>query len=469
MSEQEKLPPGTLMTLAIIFLAGLVDGLDATIVTVSLPTMAQEFGITPTHSSWIMFAYVVGLAAFLIPLGKMAKNGRVRKFMLLGTALFGISSFLCGISNNFWMLVFFRLIQGISAAMMSSVLPSMVVHMLPVDRKGLGMSILGASSGLALILGPVLGGLIVSSLSWHWLFYINVPICIVILLMATSHMPKDVPRDPDKDPTMFGGMGVMLLIGSVLVLMEDLGDSDMNLWGRTICVILAVIGSILLIRSIKIDKKRMVISMEMLKNREYLVVGSAFLLCTIVVAGAQYLMPYMLQHYWDLPTFDSGIYLASASVAMVIFVIPVGRMCDKFGCKWPAAMAAILRGTFCAIMIYMVYETKEPLLVIIPLLVLGVSNAFSGTAQPTRMIHHSTPGYEDESTNFMLVVNYVASALGCVLFAMVFGIFSPGQIEELGKDGLMNGFIPTMWMSIALLVLALICTLSVKNKIVKKE
>ena len=208
-SDKEKLSHQSVMALVIIFLASLIDGLDASIVTVALPKMSGYFGTSISDSSWFIFAYVVGLAAFLLPLGKMAKNNRVRKFMILGTALFGFSSFMCGISEMFWMLVAFRLLQGVSAAMMSCVLPSMVVHMLPADRKGLGMSVMGASTGIALILGPVLGGLITTYTTWHWLFFINIPICLIIIFLSTKNIPKDDEPDKEKDPTVIGGISAI--------------------------------------------------------------------------------------------------------------------------------------------------------------------------------------------------------------------------------------------------------------------
>ena len=470
MNTEEWVPKKCILTLILIFLVSLIDGLDASIVNVSLPTIGDEFGVSVTDSSWVIFTYVVGLAAFLFPLGKMAKNNRVKKFMMLGTALFGLSSLLCGLSSDYWALILFRTVQGISAAMMSSVLPSMVVHMLPVDRKGLGMSVMGASSGLALILGPVVGGAITSYLKWNWLFYINIPICIIILILAAYHLPRDDKPDRERDPSMLGGISMMLLIGSMLVILEDFGDPDINTIGRIVCGAIAIVSLLVLIRSIKKDSKRAILSPSIIRNKEYIIVGCAFLLCTIVVSGASYLLPYMLQGYWGLSTLDSGIYLAVASVAMMLFVIPVGRMCDKFGCKWPSAMAPILRGAFCIIISIMVIHTSDVILVAIPLFIYGMSHAFSGTAQPTRMIHHSTPGYEDESTNFMLVINYVASALGCVLFAMIFGLFSKtGDLLQVTPHELREGFLPTMIFAVVILFIALLCTLSVRNIVVKKE
>lgn len=467
--SESKLPKGTLLTLIIVFLVALIDGLDISIVSVALPTMTRDMGITLSQSSWFILSYVLGLAALLLPFGKMAKNERVKKFIIWGTIIFGVSSLMCALSTNFWMLVAFRLLQGVAAAMMSSALPSIIIHMLPVDRKGLGMSVMGASSGIALIAGPVLGGFLTSAFSWHAVFIINVPICLVIVALAAKHLPSDGTPDRSKDPTRLGGLSAMIFIGSVLTILEDLGDPDLNTIGKIVCGILMVISLITLIISTRRDVNKAIIAPKMLFNSEYFLVGMSFLLCTIVVAGANYLLPYLLQEYWGMSPMRSSLYLTAISVAMVITVLPVGGLCDRYGCKGPVMIAVIMRSLFCILMIVMVAEDVEPIMLLIPMVAFGISHAFSGTAQPTRMIHHATPGYEDEATNFMLVVNYVASALGCVLFALVYSITSGTDIHTEYLPALANGFTGTMWFSLILLFGAMICTLVVKNKIVKKE
>ena len=467
MKDGNPLPKGCALTLAIIFLASLIDGLDASIVTVALPTMSSHFHVSAADGSWFVFSYVVGIAAFLIPMGKMAKNNRVKKFMVAGTALFCFSSLMCGFSTSFWMLVGFRLLQGIAAAMTGCVLPSMIVHMLPADRKGLGMSIMGAASGMALILGPSLGGFVTDALSWNWIFFINIPICALIIILAMKHIPRDEAPLKDRDPTLVGGVSAMLLIGSLLIMMEDLGDPDINTIGRLICAAIVAVSLPVLIWSIRRDAKRAIIAPKVLKNREYLLVSASFLLCTVVVAGAEFLLPFVFQESWHVSPTETGVYMSIMSVAMIVAVIPVGRMCDRYGCKWPSAMAVALRAGFCAAFIVIAAVKGDVILMIPALIVFGLSHAFSGTAQPTRMIHHSTPSYEDEATNLMLMINYLASALGCSLFALVFSL-STADVH-IPEDAYMQGFSDTMVFSLVLLAVAMICTLAVKNKIVRKD
>jgi Na+/melibiose symporter-like transporter len=300
------------------------------------------------------------------------------------------------------------------------------------------------------------------------MFYINVPVCLVIVLLAMKHLPKDGSPDREKGPTPLGGFSALVLIASLLGFLQDYEDPHLSNMARVVCSILAVASLAFLCYSIRRDSRRAVIAPQML-NREYILVGASFLLCTIVVAGAQYLLPYLLQNFYGLDTATSGLYLATMSVSMMIMVLPVGKMCDRFGCRTPVALAVITRSAFCALTLFLTLETNEPLLMIPALVIFGVSHAFSGTAQPTRMIHHATPGYEDESTNFMLVVNYVASALGSVVFAIIFSMFAPGSASDIGGDEFLAGFLPTMWFSLIILALAMVCTLSVKNKIVRKD
>ncbi len=467
-NKGEALPPGCLMVLVIIFLASLIDGLDASIVTVALPTIANDFDIWISDSSWVVFVYVVALAALLLPMGKMAKNNRIKKFMIIGTVLFGISSVMCGLSTSFLMLVLFRLMQGVAAAMMSCVLPCMIVHMLPVDRKGLGLSVMGASSGVALILGPSLGGFITSYMGWNWIFFINVPICLAIILLTMKYIPRDESSDGKKDPTLVGGVSALIFIGALLMITEDLGDPDLNQIETILCAVLIVISLPVLIWSIRRDSARAVIAPKMLLNKEYLIIGASFLLCTMIVSGAQYLLPFLMQGLWLMSSDEYGLYLTIVSVAMVSIVLPVGNLCDKYGCKYPSVAAILLRSGFCIGMLLILLLDPMNFIWIVPAFILfGMSHAFSGTAQPTRMIHHATPGYEDEASTMMLVINYVASALGCVLFVVVFDIASKGI--DVVQDYYITGFTAAMWFALVLLAIAMVCTLSVKNKIVRKE
>lgn len=119
--------------------------------SVALPTLCQNLGITMSNGSWIVLGYMLGIASLLIPFGKMTKNGRVKKFFTMGLALMAlgsIASAMCVIFGSFWIMVVFRIVQGAGAAMFFAALPCIIVRYLPSDMKGTGVAAMGASSGV---------------------------------------------------------------------------------------------------------------------------------------------------------------------------------------------------------------------------------------------------------------------------------------------------------------------------------
>lgn len=170
--------------LILIFLAALIDGIDQSIVSVAMPTLCNSLGITLSNGSWIVLGYMLGIASLMIPFGKMAKNGRIKKFFISGTALMAIGSMgsaIMVISGNFELMICLRVIQGIGAAMFCASIPCIIVHDLPSDMKGTGMAAMGAASGVSLIIAPLSGG-VIATFYCPAVFMIT-PILAVVLII----------------------------------------------------------------------------------------------------------------------------------------------------------------------------------------------------------------------------------------------------------------------------------------------
>ena len=189
---------GLYLILALLALSTILDGLDASIVYVALPTISTDLNISVGDTSWISLAYVIALAALLLPLAKLADNGTVKRVFFWGIVVFTVSSAACGMSGSFASLVVFRLVQGVGAALMVASMPVLIARLLPADRKGLGLGVMAIASGASIVLGPSVGGFVTSALDWRWTFLINVPIGIITAILALKALPKDegltVPR-----------------------------------------------------------------------------------------------------------------------------------------------------------------------------------------------------------------------------------------------------------------------------------
>ncbi len=468
----DKLDKKYVPILVLLFLGAFIDGLDATIVNVALPTIAMDFDVTMSNSTWIILGYVLGLASLLIPIGKVCKNNRVKKFFTAGTVTLLVGFVCYGSTENYTFMVIFRIIQGVGAAMMSAAMPSIIVRLLPSDRKGTGMAAMGGASGVALILGPTLGGFIVGALSWHWIFFINVPFGLVLVFMAMRYLPADGEPDPSKDPTPIGGISVFLTVGFLLTLLQNYGDKDLGTGLMVACGIGAAAAFAVQVWSVKRDRERAIISPQMVFNREYMFLGLAFFLSTVMLTGTQYVLPYWLQISYGMSTVECGMFMTISSVAMLSIVFAVGKLVDRRGGRSSSILAQLFRIILCVTMI-LVVPPDHIIYVGIAMVFLGFSQAFSGTGHTTRMIHHATPGYEDESTNFLLVINYAAAAMGAVVYSMLIALRMPEtltmDIEDFSVTMMNNAVNFVSVAGIILLVLALVFSLLVPNKIPEKS
>ena len=203
----------------------------------------------------------------------------------------------------------------------------------------------------------------------------------------------------------------------------------------------------------------------MVMNRDFMLVTITLLLSTMVAGGMNYMIPFLMQIGWGMSSAESGLYLVISSAAMIACVFFVGRWCDRSGCRNPVAVAMFARIALCALGFFLDPSVGITVLVF-TLIILGIGHAFSGTAQPTRMIHHATPGFEDESTGLMLVVYYFAVAAGCALFAMIYGLTANG-VES--AQNVIDAFWNVSAVGMVMIIACLIMTFMVKNKIVKKE
>ncbi len=159
------------MLLLIAAFAVFMDGLDGSIVNVVLQVMAAEFGIDISGSSWVVIAYLLFMAGFILAFGKVADNGKIRGVFSIGFGIFAIGSLMCALSPSLEFIVAARALQGLGASMIAAAAALLVTRFLPKERRGFGMGVIATTGGIALTFGPPLGGFISAYLSWHWIFF----------------------------------------------------------------------------------------------------------------------------------------------------------------------------------------------------------------------------------------------------------------------------------------------------------
>lgn len=166
-----------------LILAMFMGALDATIVNIALPDIMENLNTGLTDTSWVATIYVLSMAVFIIPASKLADIYGRKLVMLIGVVIFGTFSFACMTADSLFLLIIFRLLQGIGGAILTPIVLPMGIELFGKENTSRITAIMGAFSALAAAGGPVIGGLIIHWTTYHWIFGINVPIAIFAFLM----------------------------------------------------------------------------------------------------------------------------------------------------------------------------------------------------------------------------------------------------------------------------------------------
>lgn len=446
-----------------------MDGLDTSIVNVALPVIAADYAITISASSWVVMAYLLFLAGCMLAFSKIADNGKIHKIFVIGFALFALSSLFCGLSPNMPSMILSRAAEGLGASMIAATAPLLITRFLPENRRGFGMGVIATSGGIATAFGPALGGFITEFLSWHWIFFINVPIGIAAIIFARAYIPN--PNTPPKK-IPFDKTGTVLIFSAIasFLLFLERGPE----FGWTNPIILGMIGIFVLsttlfcIRSLTCAYP--ILNIRIFKHWKFTSVTVSYLLTCAVFAGIMYLLPYYMQNAMGLSASFAGLLLMFCSIITACVGIPVGSWSDKIGCKLPCILAAVFRISFCLIFLLIVPEYG--LWALIPALIcMGLSFGISGGPATTRITQMAPKG--NDGTGVMITSDFLGGDIGVAAYALVFTLSVPASINvsvtELSTEMFMSGFHATSALGLVFGIITLILSSIVPNLIVKSD
>lgn len=411
------------MIIALMVLVIVMDGLDASIVQVALPEMSRDLGMSVSDGAFIVIAYLVPLAGLCMPLARVAEAGRVRLMLRLGVVIFLVTSVVCAAAPDRNVLVLARFVQGFGAAVMVSTAPIMAVRMLGRERRHLGMAYLNAAGCIAIVIGPSVGGIVTGLLSWHWIFLVNVPICILMLLMS-SCMPRDGPVGRMRMPEPARAAAMFVAVGTGLVALDcwTNGTNVSLIAPLAVVAVASVVAFVLLGRKAPVGDR--LILPPLRGNRTYYILTLVYFLSDIVGCGVFFILPHYLSGPAGYSTLMAGLLLSLATIMSAAVSIPAGRWCRSMGCRLPASISLAIRVVFC-LMLAVIDPAMGAVFLIIQLVLMGLSFGISGSSQSTRMVERVDSRDRGSAASAVLFVNYIGNALGVALFALIFRLSQP--------------------------------------------
>ncbi|WP_281631568.1 DHA2 family efflux MFS transporter permease subunit [Flavobacterium luteolum] len=304
----------------------LLELIDTTVVNVALSEISGNIGASTTEIAWVVTSY--GIANVLvIPLSAMLSALFGRKRYFTGSVLvFTFASLMCGLSDNLWMLVLWRFIQGLGGGGLLSTSQSIIYGAFPPEKASTATAIFGLGVILGPTFGPVMGGFITDNFSWHWIFFINVPIGVVAALLAWKYVPNLAGvKKPDK-MDWWGIIFLIIGLGSLQYMLEEGGAKD---WFEsteiTIFALLAVLGlSSFIWRELKIDYPA--VNLRLYKNFNLSMGNILNLVVGTAVTGSVFIFPLFAQTSLGWTATQTGAFMIPGAMSTAVAMIVVARL-----------------------------------------------------------------------------------------------------------------------------------------------
>lgn len=328
-------------------LAGFIATLDASIVNVSLPTLSRVFAVEVDLVAWVILAYSLTITALLLLVGRIAARKGYRTTFMVGFALFTIGSAGCAMSFSISQLIACRIFQGIGAAFMMAAGPALIARGFPPSERGKSLGLFGTVIGAGLMTGPPLGGFLVSTVGWRWIFLINLPIGIFGFFYAGKYLKLLDPDHPDYEIDFLGG--AYQAVGLILLLLF-LNRLNHPGWSTTMLsgILTAGLAALALFIWRERHTESPLIGLSIFTHLRFTIAISTMLLLFVSSSAGMILIPFYLEEVLHLQPNQVGLVLMTIPICTLVVAPLAGRLSDAIGDRLltTAGLALFIIGMF---------------------------------------------------------------------------------------------------------------------------
>ncbi len=316
--------------------------LDITIVNVALPDIQTELDASLSDLQWVIDAYALSLAALLLTAGSLADLYGRRRVFVIGVVLFTLGSIACGSAQDILLLTVSRAFQGIGGAAMFATALALLASAFHGKDRGTAFGVFGATTGVAVAIGPVLGGVLTSGLSWRWIFFVNIPICLVAIAVAL--MKVEESRDPRAGrPDWFGFVSFSLSLGALVYGLIEAGQKSWS--DGTVVISLVAAAALMLVFVVsQLVQDQPMFDLGLLRKPTF--TGgliAAFGVSASIFSLLTFLVIYV-QNVLDYSAVETGVRFLFLSGASFFAAALAGRLTEKVPVKWLIAPGFLILG-----------------------------------------------------------------------------------------------------------------------------
>ncbi len=432
----------TLWAFAVTSLALVMVTLDNLVVTTALPVIRKDLGASIEGLEWTVNAYTLTFAVLLLTGAALGDRFGRRRLFAIGLGVFTLASAAAALAPSIEVLVAARALQGLGGAIVTPLTLTILSAAVPADKRGVALGAWGGIGGLAVALGPLVGGAVVSGLSWQWIFWINVPIGLVLIPLALRRL--DETRGPSDRLDLPGlGLASAGLLGIVWGLVRGNGQG----WASGQILVSLASGAVLVAAFVawELRAEHPMLPMRFFRNRTFALTNVASLLMFFGMFGSIFLLAQFFQTVQGYSPFGSGLRILPWT-AMPIFVAPIaGALSDRIGGRPLMALGLALQATGLGWIAAVSTPTTPYGELVAPFVLSGIGMALFFAPVANVVLSAVRPEEEGQASGANNAIRELGGVFGVAVLASIFsryGGYGTGQT-------FVNGLTPAVWVGAA--------------------
>jgi EmrB/QacA subfamily drug resistance transporter len=411
--------------------------IDSTIVSVANPVIMESLGADINSVIWVTSAYLLAYAVPLLITGRLGDRFGPKKLYLLGLVVFTLASLWCGLAGNVETLIAARVLQGLGAAIMTPQTMAVITRIFPPDRRGAAMSIWGATAGMATLVGPILGGVLVDGLGWEWIFFINVPIGIAGFILALRNVPT-----LDTHPHRFDIPGVVLSAVGLFLVVFGIQEGETYNWGTITGPVsvwgLIVAGLVVLTGFVvwqRFNKGEPLLPLGLFRDRNFSLANLGITLVGFTVTSFGLPLIFYYQMVRGLTPTQSALLMVPMALISGGLAPVVGKIVDRVNPKYLAAGGLVLMAVALAWNALLMQPGTPILLFLLPSAVLGFANAGIWAPLSTTATRNLPPRQAGAGSGVYNTTRQFGAVLGSAAIAVLIQARLAAELPAGGPGG----------------------------------
>ena len=435
-------PWPALWSLVVGFFMILVDG---NIVTIALPHMLQDLEASLSEGMWVTSAYLLAYAVPLLITGRMGDRFGQKNLYMIGMGIFTAASLWCGLAADVQSLIAARVVQGLGASLMTPQTMSLITLMFPPNARGVAMSIWGATAGVASLVGPILGGVLVDTLSWGWIFFINIPVGLVGLFLAWRNVPV-FEHSFDWLGVVLSAVGLFLLVFGIqegaTYNWGTITDSFMgtgiavSVWGL---IIAGVMVLALFIGWQAVNRREPLVPLSLFSDRNFSVSNVAIAAMGVVAISMAFPLTLYLQQVEGLNPTEAALMTAPLALSSGALAPVVGARLNRYDPKWFAVMGFTLLVIGFALLRPTMVADGNLWLMVGPMIILGAANACIWGPLSVSATRNLPPERAGAGSGVYNETRQMASVLGSAAITTIMASAITSHLSALGPAAAAGG------------------------------